>query len=159
MRRSSKASSGRGCSVICEEIDLCDDRFINGACDARRGPRAGDGGGPQSPPAHADWRSACRFATCALNRMLRTATGWRGTDTHGFSALRRELMLPVVERCEPRRALASEMVIRAFYMDCRVVEYPIESQREATAQHRVDAASTQGAEDMGKLAVTVRRNK
>ena len=25
-----------------------------------------------------------RFATRTLNRMLRTATGWRGTDTHGL---------------------------------------------------------------------------
>jgi glycosyltransferase involved in cell wall biosynthesis len=151
----------RGDLVICEEIDLCDDRFHRTAlamlnADAELAMVVGSKALPGARDRRPYFR---RFATRVLNRMLRTATGWRGTDTHGLKALRRDLMLPVVERCELRRDLfASEMVIRAFHMGQRVVEYPIELSEKRPPSIGLMRRVPKVLGDMGKLAVTVRRN-
>jgi len=146
--------------VLCEEIDLCDDRFHRTAlamlrADAELAMVVGS----KALPGARDRRPYIRrLATRVLNRMLRTATGWRGTDTHGLKALRRELMLPVVERCELRRDLfASEMVIRAFHMGRRVVEYPIELSEKRPPSVALGRRVPKVLADMGKLAVVVRR--
>jgi glycosyltransferase involved in cell wall biosynthesis len=151
----------QGQFVICEEIDLCDDRFHRTAlamlnADTELAMVVGS----KALPGARDHRPYFRrFATRVLNRMLRTATGWRGTDTHGLKAIRRHLMLPVVERCELRRDLfASEMVIRAFHMGCRVVEYPIELSEKRPPSIGLMRRVPKVLSDMGKLAVTVRRN-
>jgi glycosyltransferase involved in cell wall biosynthesis len=151
----------RGKLVICEEIDLCDDRFHRTAlamlqADSELAMVVGS----KTLPGARDRRPYFRrFATRVLNRMLRTATGWRGTDTHGLKAMRRDLMLPVVERCELRRDLfASEMVIRAFHMGRRVVEYPIELSEKRPPSVGLLRRVPKVLQDMGKLAVVVRRN-
>ena len=52
-------------------------------------------------------------ASRIINKMLKVSTGFRGTDTHGLKAFRREAVVPVVERCLVDRDLfASELVIR-----------------------------------------------
>ena len=67
-----------------------------------------------------------RAATIVLNRMLRVATGFEGTDTHGLKAFRRERLLDTVGRCVVDRDLfASEFVIRAGREGKRVVEIPL----------------------------------
>jgi hypothetical protein len=67
-----------------------------------------------------------RFATRVINGMLRVALDFRGTDTHGLKAFRRETLLPVVEACVIDRDLfASELVIRAGRSDLHVIEIPI----------------------------------
>ncbi|MDE0881644.1 MAG: glycosyltransferase family 2 protein [Myxococcota bacterium] len=151
----------RGEFVLCEEIDLCDDRFHRTAlamlgADEELAMVVGS----KTLPGARDRRPYMRrLATRVLNRMLRTATGWRGTDTHGLKALRRELMLGVVSRCELRRDLfASEMVIRAFHMSRRVVEYPIELSEKRPPSIGLARRVPKVLVDMGRLAVTVRRN-
>ena len=147
--------------VICEEIDLCDDRFHRTALAMLHAdPELAMVVGSKALPGARDKRPYVRrFATRVLNRMLRTATGWRGTDTHGLKALRKSEMLPVVERCELRRDLfASEMVIRAFHMGRRVVEYPIELSEKRPPSIGLMRRVPKVLRDMGKLAVVVRRN-
>ena len=59
--------------------------------------------------------------------ILRLVLGFRGTDTHGLKGFRRELLVPVVEACVVDKATclaSSEMVIRAYQSDHRVVEIP-----------------------------------
>ena len=57
--------------------------------------------------------------------ILRLVLGFRGTDTHGLKGFRRELMVPVVEACVvDKDVFASELVIRAYRKDLRVLEIP-----------------------------------
>jgi hypothetical protein len=82
--------------------------------------------GSKRHPDARDARPAIRrFATWVLNVMLRIATGFKGTDTHGLKAFNRLATLPVLERCIVEKDLfASELVIRAERM-IRVREIPV----------------------------------
>jgi glycosyltransferase involved in cell wall biosynthesis len=117
----------RGTFVICEEIDLCDgdfhrralDHLRRGDCDMVVGSKAMKGASDERPLFR-------RAATRVINGMLRVALDFRGTDTHGLKAFRRETLLPVVEACVIDRDLfASELVIRAGRTDLHVLEIPI----------------------------------
>jgi glycosyltransferase involved in cell wall biosynthesis len=116
-----------GTFVICEEIDLCDLDFQRRAlehlrhndCDMVIGSKAMKGASDERPILR-------RAATKVINGMLRVALDFRGTDTHGLKAFRRETLLPVVEACVIDRDLfASELVIRAGRSGLDVIEIPI----------------------------------
>jgi len=67
-----------------------------------------------------------RVATRVINLLLRVATGFRGTDTHGLKAFKRERLTDVARACVVERDLfASEFVIRAQRMGRDVREIPI----------------------------------
>jgi len=151
-----------GTYVLCEEIDLCDDRFHRTALAMLGADSELDMVvGSKTLPGARDRRPWMRrFATRVLNRLLRTATGWRGTDTHGLKAMRRVPMLEVVARCELRRDLfASEMVIRAHHMGKRVVEYPIELEEKRPPSVALGKRVPKVLGDMVRLAIVVRRDR
>jgi len=117
----------RGTYVICEEIDLCDldfhrralEHLRHGDCEMVVGSKAMKGASDGRPILR-------RVATRVINGMLRVALDFRGTDTHGLKAFRREALLPVVEACVIDRDLfSSELVIRAGHAGLHVLEIPI----------------------------------
>ncbi len=124
MRRGILAA--RGDIVICDEIDLCDTDFyvramdkIDKGYDFVVGSKALDRSRDKRP-AHR------RAATFVLNRMLRVMVGFKGTDTHGLKAFRRQKLLDVVDKCVVDKDLfASEFVIRAERMGIRLTEIPV----------------------------------
>lgn len=114
--------------AICEEIDLCDVGFHARALALLDGDAADLVVGSKAMPGAQDRRPwVRRAATRALNRALRALVGFRGTDTHGLKALRRDALLPVVHACRLRGDLfASELVVRAGRTPgLRVVEIPV----------------------------------
>jgi len=116
----------RGEQVICDEIDLCDVSFYQRAlpmlaegADLVVGSKAMKGANDERP-----W--VRRVATRVITLLLRLATGFRGTDTHGLKAFRRERLVEVARACAVDRDLfASELVIRAQRMGRTVREIPI----------------------------------
>jgi glycosyltransferase involved in cell wall biosynthesis len=116
----------RGEVVICDEIDLCDVGFylralplLEQGADMVVGSKAMKGANDSRP-----WIR--RAATRVINLLLRIATGFRGTDTHGLKAFRRERLTDVARACVVDRDLfASEFVIRAQRMGRDVREIPI----------------------------------
>ena len=112
--------------VICDEIDLCDVDFylralpmLQAGADLVVGSKAMPGADDARP-----WLR--RFATRVINLLLRLATGFKGTDTHGLKAFKRERLVPVAQACAIDRDLfASEFVIRAARMGRDVREIPI----------------------------------
>ena len=117
----------RGMWVICEEIDLCDLDFHRRALEHLRHGDADMVVGSKAMKGASDHRPLMRrAATRVLNGMLRVALDFRGTDTHGLKAFRRETLIPIVEECVIDRDLfASEFVIRAGRAELRVLEIPI----------------------------------
>lgn len=117
----------RGSYVICEEIDLCDVDFHQRALEVLRADQADMVVGSKvMAGAHDERPLFRRAATLVINGMLRAAVDFRGTDTHGLKAFRREALLPIVHRCIIDRDLfASELVIRAGRAGLRVVEIPV----------------------------------
>ena len=118
----------RGEIVICDEIDLCDTDFYTRALALLDAYEADLVVGSKVLGGSSDERPFLRhFATLVINGMLRVSLGFKGTDTHGLKAFRRESLVPVVERCIVDKDLfASELVIRAERSDSvRVKEIPV----------------------------------
>lgn len=118
----------RGEVVVCDEIDLCDMDFYRDALPALFGADADMVVGSKAMPGAHDNRPAFRrVATRVINGMLRVAVDFRGTDTHGLKAFRREPLLEVVHQCVVDRDIfASELVVRAGRAGLAVVEIPVE---------------------------------
>lgn len=118
----------RGTFVICEEIDLCDTGFHRRAMDLLMHDDADMVVGSKAMKGALDERPLLRrTATRVINGMLRVALDFRGTDTHGLKAFRRERLLPIVHACVIDRDLfASEFVIRAGRAGKHVVEIPVQ---------------------------------
>jgi glycosyltransferase involved in cell wall biosynthesis len=116
----------RGEQVICDEIDLCDVSFYERALpmlsqgvDLVVGSKAMAGADDERPLMR-------RTATRIITILLRITTGFKGTDTHGLKAFRRERLIDVARVCVVERDLfASELVIRAARMGRVVREIPI----------------------------------
>lgn len=118
----------RGQIVVCDEIDLCDLVFydaavpplLRGEADLIVGSKAARGASDQRPLVR-------RVATRVHNGLLRATLGFKGTDTHGLKAFRRERLMPVIERCVvDMDVFASEFVVRAWRENLEVREIPIQ---------------------------------
>ncbi len=113
--------------VMCDEIDLCDVDFykramveLEGGADFVVGSKVLDRSLDKRPAYR-------RSATLVINFLLRVFLNFRGTDTHGLKAFKRERVLSVVNKCVVNRDLfASELVIRAGRMRLNVVEIPVQ---------------------------------
>lgn len=126
LRRGIVAARGR--YVLCDEIDLCDLGFHRRALEILDAGRADMVVGSKAHRDANDERPLVRrAATKVINGMLRALLGFKGTDTHGLKAFRRDALERTVSRCVVDKDLfASELVIRAERYDVRVVEIPIQ---------------------------------
>jgi len=117
----------RGTFVICDEIDLCDTDFHAAAVELLDSGDADMVIGSKLLSGSSDERPWARNAASRVyNGLLRTTLGFRGTDTHGLKAFRRERLLPIVHRCVvDKDVFASEFVIRAYRADVPVREIPV----------------------------------
>lgn len=116
----------RGRYVVCDEIDIGDTDFYARALDLLRSDQADFVVGSKLAGGAKDERPLFRhWASLAYTGMLSLLVGFRGTDTHGLKAFRRERVLPVVRACQvDRDVFASELVIRAERASLRMVEVP-----------------------------------
>ena len=117
----------RGDLVICDEIDLCDADFHRQAVAMLRDGEADMVIGSKLMAGAHDERPLFRHAaSLAYTSLLRLTLGFRGTDTHGLKAFRRDVVGPLAERCVvDGDVFASELVIRAYRQGVRVVEVPV----------------------------------
>jgi len=112
--------------VICDEIDLGDLDFYHRAI-AELSAGADMVIGSKRHPDSLDGRPWIRRrGTAVINALLRLTLDFKGTDTHGLKAFKRERVLEVVEACTVEHNLfASELVIRAGLMGLDVREIPL----------------------------------
>jgi glycosyltransferase involved in cell wall biosynthesis len=117
----------RGVIVICDEIDLCDVDFHRRAVELLGTGQAELVIGSKLIGGARDERPLIRHAASVLyTGLLRTLLGFRGTDTHGLKAFRRDRMLQLVSECvADKDVFASELVIRAYRTNLAVVEIPV----------------------------------
>ena len=117
----------RGTYVLCDEIDLCDTTFHKSAVALLD---EGDAemviGSKLIGGAEAERPFVRHAASIVYTSLLRSLLGFRGTDTHGLKAFRRDRLLPIVSAClVDKDVFSSELVIRAYRAGVRVVEIPI----------------------------------
>jgi glycosyltransferase involved in cell wall biosynthesis len=118
--------AAQGELVLADEIDLCDTDFHRRAVELLQSNRADLVIGSKLIGGAEDERPLFRHAASLFyTGILRLVLGFRGTDTHGLKGFRRDLLVPVVEACVvDKDVFASELVIRAYRKDLRVLEIP-----------------------------------
>ena len=147
----------RGEVVICDEIDLCDVLFYQRAlplldqgADLVVGSKAMKGANDARPLAR-------RLATRVITLLLRATTGFRGTDTHGLKAFKRDRLVDVARACVVDRDLfASEFVIRAQRMGRDVREIPIALQEKRPPSTKLLRRVPRVLKGLLKLGWTIR---
>lgn len=151
--------AARGTYVICDEIDLCDTQFYARALallersdtDLIVGSKAMVGSNDQRPMVR-------RLGTRVYNGILRATCGFKGTDTHGLKAFRREALLDTASRCQlDRDVFASEFVIRAHREGKRVLEIPFAVHEKRAPSINLVKRVPHVLKSVAKLAVSVRR--
>jgi glycosyltransferase involved in cell wall biosynthesis len=117
----------RGEIVVCDEIDLCDTDFHQRAVEILAARRADMVIGSKLIAGAEDERPWARHAASLIyTGLLRGLLGFRGTDTHGLKAFRRQALLPIVRAClVDRDVFASELVIRAYREGVAIEEIPV----------------------------------
>jgi glycosyltransferase involved in cell wall biosynthesis len=117
----------RGAYVLCDEIDIGDLDFHRRALATLEAGAADFVVGSKLLAGSRDERPLFRHAASLVySGLLRLCVGFRGTDTHGLKAFRRDAVEPVVRRCRlSRDVFASELVVRAERAGLRVVETPV----------------------------------
>jgi glycosyltransferase involved in cell wall biosynthesis len=153
--------AARGDMVICDEIDLCDTEFYARALallertdtDLVVGSKAMVGSNDQRP-----WMR--RVGTRMYNGLLRAVCNYRGTDTHGLKAFKREVLLETAERCVlDRDVFASEFVIRAHREKKKVVEIPFAVHEKRPPSINILKRVPHVIKSVAKLAVSVRKSE
>jgi glycosyltransferase involved in cell wall biosynthesis len=151
----------RGDIVICDEIDLCDTEFYARALALLErtdtelvvGSKAMVGSRDERPMVR-------RLGTQVYNGLLRTVCQYRGTDTHGLKAFKREVMVETVRRCMlDRDVFASEFVIRAHREQKKVVEIPFAVHEKRPPSINLLKRVPHVLKSVAKLAVSVRKNE
>jgi glycosyltransferase involved in cell wall biosynthesis len=150
----------RGDIVICDEIDLCDTEFYARALALLErtdtelvvGSKAMVGSRDERPMVR-------RLGTQVYNGLLRTVCHYRGTDTHGLKAFKREAMVETVKRCMlDRDVFASEFVIRAHREQKKVVEIPFAVHEKRPPSINLLKRVPHVLKSVARLAVSVRKN-
>jgi glycosyltransferase involved in cell wall biosynthesis len=117
----------RGDIIICDEIDLCDTGFYERALALLESSDVDFVVGSKAMVGAKDERPFHRrLGTRVINGLLRVTLGFRGTDTHGLKAFRRETVQPIARTCLVDRDLfASELVIRVQRAGLGLREIPV----------------------------------
>jgi glycosyltransferase involved in cell wall biosynthesis len=153
--------AARGDVVICDEIDLCDTEFYARALallertdtDLVVGSKAMVGSNDQRP-----W--VRRAGTRVYNGLLRAVCNYRGTDTHGLKAFKREVLLETARRCVlDRDVFASEFVIRAHREKKKVVEIPFAVHEKRPPSINLLKRVPHVVKSVAKLAISVRKTE
>lgn len=150
----------RGTYVHCDEIDICDVDFHRRARELFFGD---DGGfdlvvGSKVMRGARDKRPFSRkLATRVINGILRVSLGFKGSDTHGLKAFRREALLPIVDACVVDKDMfASELVIRAERADLRIVEIPLELEEKRAPSIQLGKRVPRVLRNVGQLVYVIR---
>jgi glycosyltransferase involved in cell wall biosynthesis len=153
--------ASRGRYIHTDEIDMCDVDFHRRALELFVGEDGGFEmvvGSKTMKGARDDRPMGRRLATRVINTLLRITTGFRGTDTHGLKAFRREALLSVLDACVVSHDMfASELVIRAERSSLRIVEIPLNLKEKREPSIRLRSRVPGVLRDLAKLSHAVRQ--
>jgi glycosyltransferase involved in cell wall biosynthesis len=148
----------RGDIVICDEIDLCDVDFHRQAIALLETGDVDMVIGSKLIEGASDERPLFRHATSIVyTTLLRFLVDFRGSDTHGLKAFRRESVSPIVSAClTDKDVFASEFVIRAYRAGLRVTEIPIRVMEKRPPSINLFKRVPNVLKNLGKLTWAVR---
>lgn len=148
----------RGRWVVCDEIDLCDLAFYDQALPLLRSEEADMVVGSKAAKGASDLRPIVRrVATRVHNKLLKVTLGFRGTDTHGLKAFRRDRLLGVLSACVvDMDVFASEFVIRAWREGLKIREIPVQLHEKRQPSIHLFRRVPNVLKNVGKLVYVIR---
>ena len=151
----------KGVYVFCDEIDLCDTDFYARALQILDSNQADFVVGSKVISGASDERPLVRRAgTLVINSLLRILLGFRGTDTHGLKAFRRQKLLDVANACIVDKDLfASEFVIRAERQSINILEIPVTVLEKRAPSTHLFRRVPNVLRNLAKLVVAIRIKK
>jgi glycosyltransferase involved in cell wall biosynthesis len=101
-----------------------------------------------------------RLITTVFSLVLRRGFGLNVSDTHGMKALRRELVLPIVERCRFGTDLFdTELVLRAEADGLGVVEIPVTVVEQRPSRTSIARRAVRSMTGLLRLRVSLWRSR
>ncbi len=151
----------KGKYVMCDEIDICDVDFYARALQLLEPGEADLVVGSKTMKGADDRRPLSRrAATSVINGLLRLMLDFKGTDTHGLKAFRREILVPIADKCVVDRDLfASEFVIRAGREGIKVTEIPVNIVEKRAPSIDLVRRVPAVIKGLGRLFVAIRMGK
>lgn len=148
----------RGEFVVCDEIDLCLTDFYRAAMGILESNEAEMVIGSKLLSGANDDRPWSRHAASMFyNGLLRISLGFKGTDTHGIKAFRRNALLDTVRSClVDKDVFASELVLRAERAGIRIKEVPIKLAEIRPPSINLVKRVPNVLKNVGKLFVAIR---
>lgn len=148
----------RGTFVICDEIDLCDTDFYARALQLLEQDVAELVVGSKLLAEASDERPLLRHVgSVVINGLLRVSLGFKGTDTHGLKAFRRQALIDVARQCLVDKDLfASEFVIRAERAGVRIREIPVRVLEKRPPSVHLIRRVPNVLKNLGRLVVAIR---
>ncbi|HEX7479723.1 MAG TPA: glycosyltransferase [Polyangiales bacterium] len=148
----------QGQYVFCDEIDLCDTDFYARALEVLEAHQADLVIGSKLAAGAEDERPLMRHAgSLVINGMLRVALGFKGTDTHGLKAFRRDALLPTARACIVDKDLfASEFVIRAERAGVSIKEIPVRVMEKRAPSVHLFRRVPNVLKNLAKLVIAIR---
>lgn len=159
LRRAIKEAEGT--YILCDEIDICDTDFYQRALAILKSEQADFVVGSKRHPDAQDRRPWIRrLATTVFNRLLNILLNFKGTDTHGLKAFRRQPLLSIVDQCiVDKDIFATELVIRAQQAGRSVVEIPIELEEKRQTPIPLFRRVPKALRQMFRLVSVIRFNQ
>jgi glycosyltransferase involved in cell wall biosynthesis len=150
--------AARGDFVLCDEIDLCDVEFHQRAVELLESGIIDMVIGSKLIQGASDERPLFRHAASIVyTGLLRTLLDFRGSDTHGLKAFRRERLVPIVEQClTDKDVFASELVIRAYRAGLPIHEIPIRVMEKRPPSINLFKRVPNVVVNLAKLGVAIR---
>jgi glycosyltransferase involved in cell wall biosynthesis len=148
----------RGDFVLCDEIDLCDVDFHRQAVELLESGVVDMVIGSKLIQGASDERPLFRHAASIVyTGLLRALLDFRGSDTHGLKAFRRERLLPIAEQClTDKDVFASELVIRAYRAGLPIHEIPIRVMEKRPPSINLFKRVPNVVKNLGKLSFAIR---
>lgn len=151
--------ASRGRFVVCDEIDLCDVGFHQRALAILESGRAEMVIGSKLIAGASDERPLFRhLASIVYTVALRLLLDFRGSDTHGLKAFRRDRVAPIAEAClTDKDVYASELVIRAYRAGLVIDEIPLRVVEKRPPSINLLKRVPNVLKNLGRLTRAIRR--
>lgn len=128
--------NAQGEIIVSDEIDIGNFDFYKQALDILRKNEADMVIGSKQLAGADDRRPwGRRFASRVINLLLKIFLGFKGTETHGLKAWKKEALDQIINDCVTSKDIfASELVIRAERARVAIKEIPISIEEKRTAR-------------------------
>lgn len=150
--------NARGTVVINDEIDIGDVDFYKRAMEILERGGVEMVVGSKLLSDSQDLRPwARRFASKVIKFLLKLFLGFKGTETHGLKAWKREKLENIVKKCvTDQDVFVSEMIVRAERGGIKIVEIPIKIEEKRTARIRLIKRVPSVLKNILKLAIILK---